>query len=97
VDTAVNKITVRGERTSCINGFTREVDVTFEMEGETLAIVNGAVTGHESWTVDPTFVRQVIENGLCACAGTNLRWDSLWIPPADMQKVVNALVEAVDG
>lgn len=56
-----------------------------------LSIKDGAVTGYESFYVSEYLLDLVRDNGWLACAGSEGRFDRLFIPAKEMVKAVEAL------
>ena len=78
-----------------MTGKTKIVDVVMTVEylhskyveGLWVKITEGGVTGYESMKAELLGERHD-DNGWSACAGTKRRWDGLFIPPEEMQKVI---------
>ena len=111
MDTEIKKYeeeyrTVKGVRTSCINGKSEEVDVTFQckkykdgpLAGEIwLQVVEGGVTGYESAELIRMRNRPAGKPWF-ACAGTKGSWDSLEIPESSLVELLKPWrVEDVPG
>jgi hypothetical protein len=85
------KVTVKGIRTSCLNGKKENVLVHLEkyysksLESWWIKIVEGNVTGYESFEFKN--LDRLCERGWMACMGTKGMWDKLFIPAEEMQKL----------
>jgi len=84
-------ISVKAERTNCITGEKKYVIVEFyehyakELNSWYIQIGRGGVTGYESMRSE--HVKEMLEGGWSACAGTKGRWDTLFIPPESMKRI----------
>ena len=85
-----NFVRIKGIRTNCITGEEKEVIVTLEkyfymqpLNEWWVRIIGGGVTGFESFKVKGND----FSTGWLACAGTKDRWDELYIPAEEMQKL----------
>ena len=84
------KVKVNAVRTDCCSGQDFNTEITLEKffyEGNLnewcVKVAEGGVTGFESFMVkDMNF-----STGWYACAGTEGRWDTLFIPAEEMQKL----------
>jgi hypothetical protein len=93
----LNKIC--GIRTDAWDGEKTKVELTYEIypydskyakPGELVFHLYGGPTGYESFVFIPndgTLDRMKI-TGWHACGGTEKRWDSLFIPPEEIQKII---------
>ncbi len=85
---------MKGIRTNCYNGKQEEVDIEYEirtyptLEGKWLVITKGGVTGYESFQLTNESLSRLSKSGWSACAGTKNRWDTLFIPAKEMQKLL---------
>ena len=84
------KVKVNAVRTNCITGEEKEVIVTLEkyfymqpLNEWWVCIIGGGVTGFESFKVKGND----FSTGWLACTGTKDRWDELYIPAEEMQKL----------
>jgi len=85
-----NFVRIKGIRTNCITGEEKEVIITLEkyyhasnLNSWWVRIIKGGVTGYESLEVS----RMAFSRGWLACGGTKDRWDRLYIPADQMQKL----------
>ncbi len=89
----VSRIT--GVRTRLPSGEPREVELVVELRdghsGKVFAVVEGWVTGYESFYVEDMLNGPIPLDGWGACAGTDHRWDRLMIPFDQMQKAFKEL------
>ncbi len=56
-----------------------------------LHIIDGGVTGYESFQLTDIAIEEASKTGWYACAGTHNRWDTLYIPPEEMRKALQEL------
>lgn len=85
---------VRAERTHRHTGEVSATDVTMECTGEdklVLLITDGGVTGYEGVYVNQHFIDFTLDRGWWACAGTEGRWDGLFIPASEMMEALETL------
>jgi hypothetical protein len=80
---------LKGKRTHASTGEERFVVCTAEITADrrALYIVEGGVTGHESFLLEPRNMDTIAE-GWCACAGTTDRWDKLEFDAENMTALV---------
>lgn len=91
---------VQGILTNCVTNRMTIVDVTMFKEfyeGRInewcIKITEGGVTGYESFVISSVDIELMSRRGWWACAGTEDRWDGLFIPGHEMVKVFNELVQ----
>ena len=88
-------IDINAIRTNSITGKKKDVMLKVAKEFHEsldswwIKIVDGGVTGYESCQVDT--LERTTKGGWSACAGTKGRWDSLFIPEIEMQKIQDNL------
>ena len=95
IPAVVERFCVKGIRGDAVTGARRAVRVILEVrdgqDGKVLAIVDGGITGHESFYVTGQDVaKRTVEKpyAWAACMGTKNRWDSLNIGETDMKAVM---------
>lgn len=73
----------------------REVDITAGLQvtprGTFFYIEEGGVTGYESFYLEDALISDLCARGWSACAGTEGRWDSMFISGAEMRRALEAL------
>jgi hypothetical protein len=87
-------VEVMGIRTKCWGDHAvNQVNVTLEVDEKGVRVVNGAVTGYESFCLKgPGPEREnhrarMCAFGWCACSGTPNSWDKLEIPALECRKI----------
>jgi len=91
---------LRAANTNCVTGETREVQVNWEVRvkeegylaGETWLHLIGGVTGYESVCLDDENIARLREGGWHACAGTKMRWDAMFVPANEMDRVLDEIL-----
>lgn len=90
-------VKVSAKRTNCITGVSKNVDVTIaqrylpSLSSWWIEVVVGGVTGYESMQIDN--LKDRINGGWSACAGTKGRWDTLFLPAESMLRIYNWIKE----
>jgi len=90
---------IKGIRTDAWDGEKCEVELKYEIkisdsDSEFLKgkyafhIVEGGVTGYESFIIENGDLNRMASKGWCACMGTNKVWDRLEIDASEMKKVL---------
>lgn len=97
------RITVPGIRTTLplappatsVPGEPRRVEVTFLVDHNTASVIEGGVTGQESYRLRDLLDnrRRHFTDGLVVNAGTPGRWDQLYLPPSSMHQFYRELEE----
>lgn len=87
------KIAVKGECTNARTGEKRSVDLELELMDKEVAglrwlKLHGGPTGYESFSVQEDVFSRMMRHGWMACAGTEGRWDSLFIPADEMRRTI---------
>jgi len=87
-----NMQVIKGIRTNAWTEEEKEVEIGYILKKGYdnkfwMYIIEGAVTGYESASVDD-IINRGRGNGWLACAGTQRLWDRLLIPPEEMEKVI---------
>jgi hypothetical protein len=94
---------IKAIRTDCYSGVSRDVEIDYEVKtfkslaGLWFCIIRGAVTGYESFQLTTEAISRTSKEGWWACAGTQYRWDSLFIPAEEMTKALRELVFGKDN
>jgi len=84
---------IKGIRTNCVTGAEKENELEYEIRevgwkpNSKAFFLHGGVTGYESFLLEDVDVQWMAEKGWRACAGTQNRWDSLYIPAEEMRRV----------
>lgn len=83
---------LKGILTNCVTDKQTEVELEYEIterDGEKVFSLLNGVTGWESFYIDhwSTNLEGMKKSGWLACAGTKGRWDKLFIPAEEMQKI----------
>jgi hypothetical protein len=88
------KIELHGQRTHCVTQKVSDVPVTLLVADGIVDVVEGGVTGYESWSLRGILdhKRAYLRDGLTVHAGKLGRWDRLWIPPAEMLDFFRAVL-----
>ncbi len=84
--------TLKGILTNCITSKETDVELEYEItmrNGERVFSLLNGVTGWESFYIDhwTTRLDDMKKTGWLACAGTKGRYDRLFIPADEMQKI----------
>lgn len=102
------RIELTGQRTHCRTGETKDVRLVLEdhwhsskhMREWWVYIIEGGVTGYESIKVDTILSNDELETnsfdvttGWYACAGTENRWDTLFISGVELLRLRDALIK----
>ncbi len=95
---------IKGILTNCDNGEEREVELYYKIntyKGRRSFILIGGVTGYEGFVIDDSthpgeelfnvYLEQMKKYGWCACAGTENKWDKLFISAEEMKKALEEL------
>lgn len=83
---------LKGTLTNCITGKEKEVELEYEITERNneriFSLLNG-VTGWESFYIDhwSTKLEEMQKTGWLACAGTEGKYDKLFVPAEEMQKI----------
>jgi len=88
-------VSVKAERTHCTTkkGKKTVIDVVLALRGDAVQLYGGP-TGAESFVVHGSGnadLDRLKEKGWWACAGTQDRWDSLFVPPESMKRAMEVL------
>lgn len=87
-------IKAKATRTHCYTGKITEVDIEIKrvwhddnLNSSWIEIFKGGVTGYESIKITDDIIERTTRTGWHACAGTEKRWDTLFITPREMKKI----------
>lgn len=85
-------MSIKGILTNCITGKEKEVELEYEIterNGERIFSLLNGVTGWESFYIDhwTTNLSAIQKSGWLACGGTKGRYDRLFVPAEEMQKI----------
>ena len=88
--------TIKGTLTNCISHKKSEIELEYEIEirdGKRIFCILNGVTGWESFYIDSVYsnLDDMRRFGWCACAGTDGRYDRLFIPPEEMTKALQGI------
>ena len=91
----ITGVNVKAEQTHCTTRKKTIIDVVLAVRDDALRLYGGP-TGHESFLLkhtngDAVNVGDLCREGWWACAGTQGRWDSLFVPPESMKRAVEIL------
>jgi hypothetical protein len=90
---------IKGIRTSAWSGEAREVELQYLAKVGALYKlwfeIEPGVTGYESFEISPESFEQISREGWRACAGTEKRWDSLFIPAEQMTIALRDIAELI--
>ena len=87
---------MKGILTNCVTNEEKEVELVYEISirnGERVFSILNGVTGWESFHIDSQYtnLNGMKESGWLACAGTPRRYDKLFVPAEEMQKVLEKI------
>jgi|LGOV01.1.fsa_nt_gb hypothetical protein len=86
-------------RTDCVTGERKEVICGYRIEqtdtGEDVFYLEDGPTGYESFSITSKYTNldRIIKNGWYACAGTPNSWDTLYVPGAELKKILAPYLE----
>jgi hypothetical protein len=78
------------DEVDCVITITPITITPCELDGQVLKVVDGGITGYESFIITEAVVMKICEKGWWACMGTPGSWDSLYFPAEEMRRVFDA-------